>query len=113
MLYCREVSRTQSGPLLYVRGPQSEVLVLPQRKRAPNGRVRLLDVSTCSGAYSSGGQVRGRVVVEVDGTLRFRSLAVTLRGRARVAWKEGPTAAYFLGKATEISDEVVYVNEKK
>ena len=88
-------------------------MVLPKRKRTVRGRVLLLDIvlegdgeedgaadddeeeerggggsSSSRAVFSPGSEVAGKVVLEVSGTLRFKSLSVTLSGAVRVDWTE-------------------------
>lgn len=74
----------------------------------PLGRVRSLsvelDADRAWGAYGSGELLRGRVRLELRGTLRLRALEVHARGRATAHWLE----SHSVGLNTVYRDYTAY-----
>ncbi len=64
-------------------------------------------------SLAPGDVVRGKVDLEVQGTLRFRSLSIVLRGLARVSWQKDGGGGILRSKDSEVLQEITYVNEKR
>ncbi|XP_029025906.1 arrestin domain-containing protein 3b [Betta splendens] len=60
--------------------------------------------------FSGGDLVSGRVVVEVSGDVRVRSLDITARGVARVRWTESRNAGANMAYTQNYTEEVEYLH---
>eukprot|EP00095_Tigriopus_kingsejongensis_P010281 maker-scaffold474_size162001-snap-gene-0.27 protein:Tk10281 transcript:maker-scaffold474_size162001-snap-gene-0.27-mRNA-1 annotation:"arrestin domain-containing protein 3-like" len=64
--------------------------------------------------FEPGQEVTGKLLLEVIGTLRFRSLSVSMRGMAKVHWTESKATGNRLGAYTEqYNAEIEYFNRKR
>lgn len=61
-------------------------------------------------AYSGGDMVSGRVLVEVTGDVRVRSLDITARGVAKVRWTESRNAGANTAYTQNYTEEVEYLH---
>lgn len=61
-------------------------------------------------AYSGGDLVSGRVVVEVTGDVRVKSLDITARGMAKVRWTESRNAGANTAYTQNYTEEVEYLH---
>lgn len=60
--------------------------------------------------FSGGDLVSGRVVVEVTGDVRVKSLDITARGVARVRWTESRNAGANMAYTQNYTEEVEYLH---
>lgn len=60
--------------------------------------------------FSGGDSVSGRVVVDVTGDVRVRSLNINARGVAKVRWTESRNAGANTAYAQNYTEEVEYLN---
>ena len=75
------------------------------------GPVALLEIhldKETTPVFEPGQEVAGKVVLVCSGSLRFKSLAVSMRGAARVHWKE----SRLLG-SQQYAAEIEYFNKKR
>ncbi|XP_075934333.1 arrestin domain-containing protein 3-like [Anarhichas minor] len=63
-------------------------------------------------AFSGGDQVSGRVVVQVSGDVRVRSLEVTARGVAKVRWTESRNTGANTAYTQNYTEEVEYLQHR-
>ncbi|XP_034402600.1 arrestin domain-containing protein 3b isoform X2 [Cyclopterus lumpus] len=63
-------------------------------------------------AFSGGDPVSGRVVVEVTGDVRVRSLHMTARGVAKVRWTESRNAGANTAYTQNYTEEVEYLHQR-
>ncbi|XP_057674711.1 arrestin domain-containing protein 3-like isoform X2 [Corythoichthys intestinalis] len=82
------------------------------------GKVRALAVcfdtlnDSNAPVFSGGELVSGRVLVDVAGDVRVRSLAVTARGVAKVRWTESRNAAASTAYTQNYTEEVEYLHHR-
>jgi len=77
------------------------------------GAVRALAVLFDSlSAFSGGDPVSGRVLLEVTGDVRVRSLLMTARGVAKVRWTESRTAGATTAYTQNHADELEYLHQR-
>lgn len=62
--------------------------------------------------FSSGDCVSGRVIVEVTGEIRVKSLKIHARGLAKVRWTESRNAGSNTAYTQNYTEEVEYLNHK-
>lgn len=62
--------------------------------------------------FSSGDCVSGRVVVEVTGEIRVKSLKIHAKGLAKVRWTESRNAGSNTAYTQNYTEEVEYLNHK-
>lgn len=62
--------------------------------------------------FSSGDCVSGRVVVEVTGEIRVKSLKIHAKGFAKVRWTESRNAGSNTAYTQNYTEEVEYLNHK-
>lgn len=63
-------------------------------------------------AFSGGDLVSGRVLVEVSGDVRVKSLDVTARGVAKVRWTESRNAGANTAYTQNYTEEVEYLHHR-
>lgn len=82
-----------------------------------NGKIQALKIildKEAKPVFQPGQEVTGHLMLEVIGTLRFKSLAVSMRGMARVHWTESRATGNRLGAYTEqYNAEIEYFNKKR
>ncbi|KAG2466794.1 arrestin domain-containing protein 3 [Polypterus senegalus] len=62
--------------------------------------------------YSSGDSVSGRVIIEVTGEIRVKSLCIHAKGFAKVRWTESRNAGSNTAYTQNYTEEVEYLNHK-
>jgi len=65
-----------------------------------------------SGDFASGDFVSGRVVVEVTGEIRVKSLNIHAKGLAKVRWTESRNAGSNTAYTQNFTEEVEYLNHR-
>lgn len=60
--------------------------------------------------YSGGDSVSGRVIIEVTGEVRVKTLNITARGVAKVRWTESRNAGANTAYTQNYTEEVEYLN---
>lgn len=61
--------------------------------------------------FEPGQEVVGRLVLVCNGTLRFKSLSVSMKGLARVHWTE--SRSFGSGYTEQFNAEMEYFNKKR
>lgn len=62
--------------------------------------------------FSSGDSVSGRVIIEVTGEIRVKSLKIHAKGFAKVRWTESRNAGSNTAYTQNYTEEVEYLNHK-
>lgn len=62
--------------------------------------------------FSSGDSISGRVIIEVTGEIRVKSLKIHAKGCAKVRWTESRNAGSNTAYTQNYSEEVEYLNYK-
>lgn len=62
--------------------------------------------------FASGDSVSGRVIVEVTGEIRVKSLNIHAKGLAKVRWTESRNAGSNTAYTQNFTEEVEYLNHK-
>lgn len=62
--------------------------------------------------FSSGDSVSGRVIIEVTGEIRVKSLKINAKGFAKVRWTESRNAGSNTAYTQNYTEEVEYLNHR-